>query len=117
MGMLYPLEATPVSITATGTTAAVVATLPAATGRTTYITGFSITSTATAGLVAPATITGLTNSMTYEQPVGTSPVVGQLTQTFFPALPGSAVNTAIVVTSAAAGTAGVTAVNVWGYQL
>jgi hypothetical protein len=40
----------------------------------------------------------------------------QLTQTFAPCIPGSAVNTAITTTTTADGTASNVAVNSWGYQ-
>lgn len=102
----------------TGTTAAVTATLAGAVGKTTFICGFTITSGATAATNGAATITGLTgaSTFTYNQAVGTATAPVKTTDTFNPCLPASATNTAIVVTSAAAGTAGVTDVNAWGFQ-
>lgn len=114
----YPIGASPVTASATGTTAATVATLPAFTAKTTYICGFSITSTATAALAGAAVVSGtVTGSMNFVQGVGVAPAVGQLNQTFNPCVPSSAVNTAIVTTSAAPGLGGVIAVTAWGYQL
>lgn len=116
-GGAFPAGAVPVTISATGTTGAVAAVLPAAAAKTTYVAGFSITSDAVAGLSGNATMAGvISGTMTYIQGVGVAPAVASLTQTFNPPIPSSAVNTAITVTSAAAGTGGTTAVNVWGYQ-
>lgn len=114
----YPAGATPVTISATGTTAATAATLAGTSGKTTYVCGFSITSDAVAALAGSATVAGvITGTMTFIQGVGAIPAVSSLTQTFSPCVPASTSNTGIVVTSAAAGTGGNTAVNAWGYQL
>lgn len=114
----YPASATAITASNTGTVAATAATLVGAVGKTTYVCGFSITSDATAGLAGTATVAGvITGTMTYIQGVGAAPSVASLNQTFSPCIPASAVNTSIVVTSAAAGTGGSTAVNAWGYQL
>lgn len=113
----FPNAATPITISATGTTAATVATLAATSGKTTYICGFSITSDATAGLAGNATVAGvITGTMTYIQGVGVAPAVASLTQNYAPCVPASTTNTTIVITSAAAGVGGGTAVNAWGYQ-
>lgn len=114
-----PSGAVPITISATGTTAATVATLPAAVGKTTYIAGFNVSSDATAATVGNATVAGVvTGTMTFRQSVGAvAAATATLTQSFSPPIPASAANTAIVVTSAAAGTAGNTTVNAWGYQL
>jgi hypothetical protein len=117
MSVYTPYDVTPIAVSATGTTAAVTATLTGIPGRTIYLTGFSITSTATTALVAPATVTGLTNTLTYEQAVGGAGLLGNLTQTFNPGLPASSFGGNVSVTSAAAGAAGLTAVNVWGYMV
>lgn len=110
--------ATGTTITATGagTTAATTATLAAATGKTTYICGFVITASATsatAGLATVATVVG-GNTLTFGETVGTTPV--QLAENFSPCIPANATNTGITVTSAAAGTGGVTNVSAWGFQ-
>lgn len=113
----FPTSATAITISATGTTGATAAALAAASSKTTYICGFSITSDAVAGLSGNATIAGvITGTMTYIQGVGVAPAVASTTQTFSPCIPSSTTNTAITVTSAAAGTGGTTAVNAWGYQ-
>lgn len=115
----YPSGAVPITATATGTTAATVATLSGSAGKTTYITGFTITSNATALATGTAVVSGtVSGSLSYLQTIlastnGTS----DLTKSFNPAIPASATNTAIVVTSAAAGTGGNTIVNAQGYQL
>ena len=111
----YPAAAVPITASATGTTAATVATLAATAGKTTYLSRFTITAYATAALAAAATVSGtITGSLNYVQSVGAATSAQSLTQSFYPAIPASA---AIVVTSAAAGTGGNTAVTAWGYQL
>lgn len=107
------------SITAssTGTTAATTATLAALASNFTYICGFTITSDATAALAGAATVTGTASgTLNYIQNVGSATAAGVLQQTFSPCVRSSAVNTAIVVTSVAAGTGGNTAVTAWGFQ-
>jgi hypothetical protein len=117
-GSQYPSGAVPLTATATGTTAATVATLSGTAGKTTYICGFTISADATTALAAAATVTGtISGSLNYIQNVGAATAAGVLTQTFNPCIPASATNTAIVITSAAAGLAGNTSVNGWGYQL
>lgn len=118
LGSLYPSGAVPVTNSVTGTTAATVATLPATSGKTTYLAGFTITADATAAIAGAATVAGtVSGSLNYIQSVGTATVAQILTQTFNPPIPASAANTAITVTSAAAGVGGNTAVTAWGYQL
>lgn len=87
--------------------ASAIATLPAATasvgvGRTTYISGFTLTASgATAGLAVVATVTGLLNgTLSYIFTAATGATLGStpLAVNFDPPLPASAVNTAIVVT-------------------
>lgn len=101
---------------------AAVATLPAAAGKTTYITGFQLTAGgATVGSVVNATVTGLnggTLTYTFGFPVG-AVVAGQPVNVTFPnPIPASAVNTAIVVTLPAGGGGNTNAAaNAQGYQL
>lgn len=89
---------------ASGNVAAVpaVATLAAAGGKTTYISGFEVTGAgATAGSIVLVTITGLLGgTATYNLAVATGATVGNapLIVEFAPSLPASAINTAIVVT-------------------
>lgn len=120
----YPTNATTttptaVTATATGTTGATAATLAAVAGVTNFVCGFTITADATALAVGTATLSGtVSGSLNYLQTIlaatsGTS----VLPQNFNPCIPASAANTAITITSAAAGTGGNTIVNIWGYRL
>lgn len=117
-GSPYPVGSTPVAASASGTTAATTATLPASLVTRTYICGFAIDSSATAVAVGNASITGVTGgTMNFNQPTqAAASGVGVLNRSFIPCLPTAGVNTAVVVTSAAAGAGGVVTVNVWGYQ-
>jgi hypothetical protein len=109
-----------VTNSATGTTGAVVATLPAASGKITYICGFSVSpgSAATAITIQVVVVANSTFTWAVGAPVNAVGTTGTtLTQTFTPCVPGSGTNTAITVTSGALGTAGVNNdVNAWGYQ-
>lgn len=115
----YPNGAVPLTATATGTTAATVATLAGTAGKTTYICGFTITADAPALATGTAAVSGtISGSLSYLQTIlaaanGTS----DLTKNFNPCIPASAANTSVVVTSAAAGVGGNTIVNAQGYQL
>lgn len=113
----YPIGATAISNYVAGIAGATSATIPAAAGKFSYICGFTITATATAAAIGQATLlnTGLT-TLGFQQQVFASPAASNLTETFSPCLPATAVNTAITVTSAAAGTGGATNVVVWGFQ-
>jgi len=114
----YPAGSTPLTASATGTIASVTATLAAAAAKTTYLCGFTITSSATLGLSGTATVSGtISGSLNYVQGISALPGVYQLPQTFSPCIPASALNTSIAINSAAAGLGGVTAVSAWGYQL
>jgi hypothetical protein len=118
----YPIGAVPVAVSATGTTLATAATLPAVPGQTTYLCGFSIRATANANTVGNATVTGLLggtlNFTQFIPQLSTAAAAAPLEPSVGPyCLPASAINTAIVVTSAAASTGGVVSVTVWGYQL
>lgn len=108
--------ATQVIISATGTTGAVVATLPAVSGKTNFLCDFSSEQTATAGIIGGITVTGLLGgTRTYFAGVGTSPAVTQVNRNFNPCLPASATNTAIVLTTGAAGAGGNVSMNADGY--
>jgi hypothetical protein len=113
----FPVGATPITASATGTTAATTATLAAVAGKTTYICGYQIGSTATAAAAGNATITGtITVTLNVEMGTGTSPAVVQTQSTFNPCVPASGTNQAIAVVSAAPGTGGVISVTAWGFQ-
>lgn len=115
----YPAGAVPITASATGGTSTVPVTLAGVAGKTTYISGFTISSDATSLAIGTASITGLvTGTMNFLQPIlAAASGVGVLSQTFNPPIPATAANTAIVITSAAAGIGGNTSVNAWGYQL
>jgi hypothetical protein len=114
----FPPGAIPVTASATGTTAATTATLPAVALQTTYICGFAIRVNATAAATGNATVTGtVTGTMNFTQ--WTAPAasgIGLVDHTFNPCIPGSSINTGIAVVSAAPGTGGIVSVSAWGYQ-
>jgi hypothetical protein len=122
-GVSYPVGGQPVNgsqtLSGAATSGAAVATLPAQAGRWTYICGFTITSgNFTAGAMVTAVIANLQGgnlSYAYLQPQTGQGAFGV---TFAPVcLPTNAANTAITVTVPGnASTAGLTAVNAWGYQ-
>ncbi len=102
--------------------ASAVATLAAAAGKTTYITGFEITgSGATAALPVVVTVAGVIGgTMTFIYSAAAGALVGNqpLVIEFPEPVPASAVNTAIVVTCPALGTGNLhSAVVAHGYQL
>jgi hypothetical protein len=117
-GNAYPPGSSPVFIGATGTTGTVAASIGAVANQKSWLCGLAIYSDATAETVGTATIGGLPNNslsirqLTQAVATGT----GVTTLNFSPCLPSSAVNTAIIVTSAAAGSGGNTFVNIWGYN-
>jgi len=118
----YPVGATLVTASATGTTAAVAATLPGVAGKTTYITGFQVTQkNPTAAVDITVTTTGLATNMSWNMSLlATAATVlhpAPLTVLFDPPMPASGANAAIVVTAGAAGAGGLASVNVQGYQL
>jgi hypothetical protein len=112
-----------VTAEATGTTAAVPATIPADVGYTAYLCGFSVSpGSATTAITINVVVTGLINgTMTWAvgAPVTAAGVTGAvLTVPFTPCMPASAINSAITVTSGALGTSGINNdVNAWGYYV
>lgn len=119
----YPIGATAVqSSSGNVANASAVATLAAAVGKTTYITGFQVTSGgATAASLKSVTITGLlggTATYTIGVVAGAAAPNAHLVVTFTPPIPGSATNTAIVVTVPALGAGNTNAtVTAHGFQL
>lgn len=102
--------------------ASAVATLAATSTKTTYITGFEVTSGgATTGLNVIVTVTGtITGTLSYIHTFPAGPLVpgNPLVVTFATPIPASAVNTAIVVTLPAGGSGNThAAVVAHGYQL
>ena len=97
---------------ATGSTSSVVGTLAGFTGKTTYICGFSVSSTGSAA-VSPITVAGIIGSSMVFQNLSAG--AGILQQAFYPCVPATAPNTAITVTTTADGTATAVNVNSWGF--
>jgi hypothetical protein len=118
----YPAGAIPVDGDSGVTgNAAAVATLPAAAGKTTWITGFEITSAgATAAAVVTVTVAGLTVPMHYVYVTAAGAAIGNqpLIVEFPKPVPASGPNTAITVTLPALGAGNTAAaVTAHGYQL
>lgn len=115
----YPVGATPITASATGTTGATTATLAGTSGKTTYICGYSIRANATANTNVTNTITGVvtaTLSSIMWVPANTAGL-GVDEQIFSPCIPASATNTGIAIVSGAPGTGGLVSAKGWGYQL
>ncbi len=111
----YPVStagvaAVPVTASATGTTGAVTATLPATAGKTTYLCSVQIGEAGTGTATATATNT-ITGTLNY---VVAAP--GNFTVTYSPCVPASAANTTIPVATAANASATAVAVTATGYQ-
>lgn len=118
----YPSGAVPVTNTATGAAAAVAATLPAAAGKTTYITGLTVTGGgATAATVAGVTLAGIvggTATYVVGVPAGVTSAIVPLVLNFNPPIPAAAVNNALVVTAASFGAGNLNVfVTATGFQL
>lgn len=111
----YQLAQTQVLGIGTGTTGAVTGTLAGAASKTTFICGFDISATGGVASLGPITVTGLLGGTFTYQLFSTATGVN-FTKTYNPCLQASAVNTAIVVTTTADGTATAVDVNVQGFQ-
>lgn len=120
----YPAGAIPVTNSATGTTGAVLATLPAAQGRVTWLCGFSFfgTNATIANGATAVTVTGalggtLTFGYTTLAAAATVPDRPTLFIDFNPCLQATGVNTAVVVNGPALGAGATLATTAaWGYQ-
>lgn len=122
-GTAYPVGATPVVGSATGSTGAVAAGLSGLVGQTTYVCGFSYQgSNATAAQNGTVTLTGLIKAnMNFAYPTlaaGTTvPQPFPLTVTFWQCIPAFSQNIGITATGPALGSGAPTAtINIWGYQ-
>src|SRR5713101_1866862 len=121
VGNLTP--GTPITASATGTTAAITATLAGVANKTTYITGLVVTTNnPTAATNSTVTVAGtVSGSLVYglntEIAAAATPQPAPLVIQFSSPIPASAVNTAISVTLSALGAGGVGQVNVTGFQL
>lgn len=118
----YPANAVAKNATSGDVAAAsAVATLPAASGKTTYISGFSVVgSGATAASVVDVTVSDGTWTLTYPLAVVAGVTLGNapLVVTFEPPLPASAANTTIIVTCPSLGSGNAhNCANAQGYQL
>ncbi|HET8921271.1 MAG TPA: hypothetical protein VFN27_16550 [Xanthobacteraceae bacterium] len=105
-----------VNAVATGTTAAVTATIPAVAAKTNFLCTLDVSElqTATAGSFS-VTVSGLLGGTFTYQGSNAASAASTLSRTFTPCLVGSAVNTAIVVTAAANANGAAVDVNVSGY--
>ncbi len=111
-----PSTVTALAGNATGTTGAVVGTLTSAAAKTAYISGFSVSAIGGTAAVGPITVAGLAGgSQVYS--LNSSAGGSTLVVNFAQAIPASAVNTNITVTTTADGTATAVAVNSWGFLL
>ena len=114
----YPAGATAITASATGTTAATTATLAGASGKTTYICGYSIRANATSAATVTNTITGVItatlSSIMWIAPAASG--LGVDEQIFSPCIPASGTNQAIAIVSGAPGTGGNVSAKGWGYQ-
>lgn len=118
----YPANAVAKNATSGDVAAATAAaTLPAATGKTTYIAGFSVVgSGATAASVVDVTVTDGTWTLTYPLAVvaGATLQNTPLVMTFDPPLPASAADTGITVSCPSLGSGNAhNCTNAQGYQL
>lgn len=118
----YPVGATALSgASGNVANASAAATLTGAASVTTYICGFSLTSSgSTAAAVVSATVAGLivgTQTYTYVTVAGATLANQPLNVTYTPCLAASAANTNIVVTLPALGAGNTNATtNAWGYR-
>jgi hypothetical protein len=113
----YPVGSTALASAGTGTTGAVTATLAGASGKTTYICGFSVSGVGGSAALGPITITNLIGSTTFTFQLTSSTGGSVLTQAFRPCIPASGTNTSVAVSTTADGTASAVDVNSWGFQL
>lgn len=119
----YPYLSTPVTNSSGNVAnASAVATLAGTANKTTYITGFEITSGgSTSGSIVSVTVTGTisgTMTYTYSAPVGAAVMGSALIVPFPVAIPATTTNTAIAVTLPALGAGNTNATVVaHGYQL
>jgi hypothetical protein len=112
---------TPVSASSTGAAGAISATLTHATGKTTYLTGFTVTgSGATAASVITVTLAGCaggTMSFVMAIPAGVTAAVQPLSVSFNPALAAATPSSDIVLSVPTLGPGNTNiAASLWGYQ-
>lgn len=117
--LTYPVGATPLTASATGTTGATTATLAGTSGKTTYLCWHSIRANATAATTVTNTITGVITA-TISRIMWVAPLasgIGVDEMIYNPCIPASGTNQAIAVVSGAPGSGGTVSSNAGGYQL
>lgn len=113
----YPTGAIPITGNAAGSTGAVIGTLAAAQGKTTFMCGFSVSAIGGTAAVGPITIAGITGSAPQVYQGSSSAAGGTVASgQFWPCIPAPTLNTAITITTTADGTASAVDVNSWGFQ-
>jgi hypothetical protein len=119
---VYPPGAIPITASASGTTAAVVATIPALASKTAVICGFYYAgSNATAAQAGSVTVAGTVGgTMSFGYPTlaagAAVPNAGPVDEAFTPCVPATSVNVAIVVSGPALGAgATVATTTAWGF--
>lgn len=119
---IYPPGAIPITASASGTTGAVVATIPALANKTAVICGFYYAgSNATAAQAGSVTVTGTVGgTMSFGYPTlasgATVPNAGPVDEAFMPCVPATSVAVAIVVSGPALGAgATVATTTAWGF--
>lgn len=112
----FPTGAVPITGNATGTTGAVVGTLPAQAGKITYICGFNVSAIGGTAAVGPITIANLVGGSAIYQ-MASLASGNTVAQQFSPCIPANAYATTITITTTADGTATAVSVNSWGFQL
>jgi len=122
--VVYPPGAIPITVSASGTTGAVVATIPILANKTAYICGFSFNgSNATAAQAGAITITGVIGgTMSFAYPTlalgATIPAAGPYDEMFMPCVPATSVGVAIAVNGPALGAGATVAITTaWGFYL
>jgi hypothetical protein len=120
---VYPPGAVPITGSASGTTGAIAASIPAVANKTAYICGFYYTgSNATAAQNGSVTVTGtIGGTMSFGYPtlaIATPPIANTIPvdEAFLPCVPATSVNVAITVNGPALGAgAPLATAEVWGY--
>lgn len=117
--MVHQVVGTPVTASATGAAGATAtATLPGVSGKTTYITGFTVTSgNPAATVVGLVTVTGAISGTMNYQFTESATLGGELIVTFPIPIPASAAAQAIAVIVPTIASGAVVAVTAYGYQL
>lgn len=113
----YPAGATPIVAVGAGSTASVAAAIAGASGKTSYICGFQISSLGGTATSGPVTMTNVSATMTFQLGVNSGTATAtNFTQTFSPCLPSTTVNTTITVATTANASGTAVDVQVWGYR-